>query len=177
MFYELNYVLITCWILWAEGSTAGLFSSRKRKHSCMMSNGIRNKNKNAELRKIKTTSLMSAIWIQHKDYDWNQLLKLAHLFRELDLQSRIVSIHFNHTVRTSSFSYHSKHVQPNFIWLCPIYQLAWLSCEQAFYASHQTHKAWRPLPGVGYNQLFFQGLLPPTPGAETDYPPLQSIRM
>ena len=28
------------------------------------------------------------------------------------------------------------------------------------YVSCQTHKAWRPLHGVGYNQLCFQGLLP-----------------
>ena len=30
-----------------------------------------------------------------------------------------------------------------------------------FYGSRQTHKTWRPLQGVGYNWLFFQGQSPP----------------
>ena len=39
-----------------------------------------------------------------------------------------------------------------------------------FYASRQTHKAWRSLQGVGYNYFVIQRPLPPTPRAEQGYP-------
>ena len=43
-----------------------------------------------------------------------------------------------------------------------------------FYASRQTHaQGLKIKQGLGYNQLFFQGPLPPTPGAETGLPPLR----
>ena len=47
---------------------------------------------------------------------------------------------------------------------------SWLVRSGFFYASRQTHKAWMPLQGVGYNN-FFREPLPPTPiGLKQGYP-------